>query len=90
VSNFSISSKTTQDVAVMLPKGYINDIGAERLEQTSERFLHSGLKKLVVNFSDVQYINTIGISIFTGVIQMTRDHDSMLCFTNTISSRWWV
>jgi len=66
----------------MLPKGYINDIGAERLEQTSERFLHSGLKKLVVNFSDVQYINTIGISIFTGVIQMTRDHDSMLCFTN--------
>ncbi len=66
----------------MMPKGYINDIGAERLEQTSEQFLGSGLRKLVVNFSEVQYINTIGISIFTGMIQRTLEHHSLLCFTN--------
>ncbi len=66
----------------MMPKGYINDIGAERLEQTSEQFLGSGLRKLVVNFSEVQYINTIGISIFTGIIQRTLEYHSLLCFTN--------
>ncbi len=66
----------------MMPKGYINDIGAERLEQTSEQFLGNGLKKLVVNFSEVQYINTIGISIFTGIIQKTLEYKSLLCFTN--------
>jgi anti-anti-sigma factor len=69
-------------VAIMLPKGYINDVGAEQLEQASEGFLDKGLKKLVVNFADVQFINTIGISIFTGMVQKTLEHDSMLCFTN--------
>jgi len=66
----------------MMPKGYINDMGAERLEETSEQLLGTGSRKLVVNFSEVQYINTIGVSIFTGIIQKTRDYNSQLCFTN--------
>jgi anti-anti-sigma factor len=66
----------------MMPKGYINDLGAEQLEQTSEQFLIKGLKKLIVNFADVQFINTIGISIFTGMVQKTLENHSMLCFTN--------
>ncbi len=82
MNNFSLSSKSAQDVAVMTPKGYINDLGAERLEQISEQFLGKGTKKLVVNFSDVQYINTIGISIFTGIVQKALDYKSLLCFTN--------
>ncbi len=82
MSNFSLTMKSEDTVAVMTPKGYINDLGAERLEQTSEQFLGKGLKKLVVNFTDVQFINTIGVSIFTGIIQKTRDHDGLLCFTN--------
>ena len=66
----------------MMPKGYINDLGAEHLEQTSEQFLGKGLKKLVVNFSDVQFINTIGVSIFTGIVQKTLEYNGLLCFTN--------
>jgi anti-anti-sigma factor len=66
----------------MMPKGYINDLGAVRLEQTSEQFLGKGMKKLVVNFADVQFINTIGVSIFTGMVQKTLEHHSQLCFTN--------
>jgi len=82
VNNFSISSRSAQDVAVITPRGYINDMGAIRLEKTSEQFLGRGIRKLVVNFADVQFINTIGISIFTGIVQKTREYDSLLCFTN--------
>lgn len=82
MNNFSLTSKSAQDVVVMAPKGYINDMGAERLEQTSDQFLGKGVRKLVVNFGDVQYINTIGISIFTSIIQKTLEYDSLLCFTN--------
>ncbi len=82
MNNFSLTMKSTEEVAVMLPKGYINDLGAERLEQTSEQFLGKGLKKLVVNFTDVQFINTIGLSIFTGIVQKTREYNGLLCFTN--------
>jgi len=66
----------------MKPKGYINDMGAVSLEQTSEQLLGKGAKTLIVNFADVHYINTIGVSIFTGMVQKTQEHNSVLCFTN--------
>jgi anti-anti-sigma factor len=66
----------------MKPKGYINDMGAECLEQASEQFLDKGMKKLVVNFTDVQFINTIGMSIFTGIVHKALESNGQLCFTN--------
>ncbi len=66
----------------MMPKGYINNIGAERLASTSEEFIDKGSKKLIVNFSEVQFINTIGLSIFLSMVQNTLVSNSMLCFTN--------
>ena len=82
MSNFSLSSRSEQDIAVMMPKGYINNIGAEHLESTSEQFLDKGSKKLVVNFTEVQFINTIGLSIFLSIVQHTLEYNSLLCFTN--------
>ncbi len=66
----------------MMPKGYINSIGAEHLESASEELLDNGSKKLIVNFSDVQFINTIGLSIFLSIVQIALEYDSLLCFTN--------
>ncbi len=82
VSNFSLLLKTARDVTVIVPKGYVNDLGAESLEQASEQVLDKGLKKLVVNFSDMQYINSIGASVFIGIVQKTIENDGQLCFTN--------
>ena len=82
MSNFSLSSRSAQNVAVIMPKGYINDMGAVSLERTSEQLLGEGMNTLIVNFSDVQYINTIGVSIFTGMVQKTLEHHSVLYFTN--------
>jgi len=83
MSNFSLSSRAAQEgIAVMMPSGYINDVGAASLERMGEQFLDDGLKKLVVNFTDVQFINTIGLSIFLGIVQKTLEFKSMLCFTN--------
>jgi len=82
MGNFSLSSRSARDVAVLMPKGYINDMGAVSLERTSELMLGKGMNSLIVNFSHVQYINTIGVSIFTGMVQKTLEHRSVLCFTN--------
>ena len=83
MSNFALSSKSAQDgIAVMMPRGYINDIAAARLEQLSEQFLNQGSKKLIVNFTEVQFINTIGLSVFLGIVQKTLEYKSSLCFTN--------
>ena len=81
-NNFSVSSKAMNDVVVIVLSGYVNDLGAERLEHECEQFLDKGLKKLVINFSNMQHINSIGASILTGIVQKILECRGYLCFTN--------
>lgn len=82
MNNFSISFKSAKDIVVIIPKGYVNDLGAERLEHACEQLLDKGMKKFVINFSDMNYINSIGASIFTGIVQKIIEYEGQLCFTN--------
>ena len=65
-----------------MPKGYLTDTGARQLEQTIEQFLDKGFRKLIIDFSDIEFINTIGISIFSGILQKTSECGCRVCFTN--------
>jgi len=82
VSNFSLSLKTTDDVVVMTPRGYVDGLGAGQMEEASEAVLGKGAKKLIVNFSDTQFINSVGVSVLTTVVHRTQQSSGMLCFTN--------
>lgn len=82
MSNFSLSWRTADDVVVMMPKGYVDGLGAEQLDDASQEVLGKGMKKLVVNFSDIQFINSVGASILTSVVHRARESASQLCFTN--------
>ena len=80
--NFSISSDLGLDAAVLMPKGYLTDAGAHQLEDAIERLLEKGFKKLIINFSDVEFINTVGISVFSDILQKTTTYGCRVCFTN--------
>jgi anti-sigma B factor antagonist len=82
VNNFSLSLITANDIVVMRPRGYVDSLGAEKLDEASSEVLEKGLRKLVVNFSETQYINSVGVSILISVIQRSRESAGMLCFTN--------
>jgi anti-anti-sigma factor len=82
VIEFSISSKSELDVAVMMPRGYLTDIGAHQIEKASEQFLDKGFKKLIVNLSCIELINTHGISILKSILQKTSESGCRVCFTN--------
>ena len=82
MSNFSLSLTTTDDIVVMRPKGYLDTLGAEQLELSSDEVFGQGRKKLIVNFSEAQFINSVGVSILISVIQRARESSGMLCFTN--------
>jgi anti-anti-sigma factor len=81
VVKFSLSSKAERDVAIMTPKGYLADLGAHRIEKVSERFLDKGFKKFIINFSNVEVINSVGISILVSVLQKTSESSCRVCFT---------
>lgn len=82
VIGFSLSSKTEVDVAVMLPRGYLTDIGAHQIEKACEQFLEKGFKKLIVNFTNIELINTHGISVLKSIIRKTSESGCLVCFTN--------
>ena len=79
---FSLSSKSELDVAVMMPRGYLTDVGAHQIENASEQFLDRGFKKLIINFSNVELINTHGISILKSILRKTSESGCRVCFTN--------
>lgn len=80
--NFSVSVKPSSDAVVIVPSGYVNDMGATSLENVCKEYFDKGCKKVVINFSEMQFINSIGASIFTGIVQDAIESDGMLCFTN--------
>lgn len=82
MNNFSLTLKTSEDIVVIAPKGYVNDMGAERLEKASDDVLDKGHKKLVVNFADMQFINSIGASALISIVEKARESEGLLCFTN--------
>ncbi len=82
MNNFSLSLTTSDDIVIMRPRGYVDSLGAERLDEASCEVLGQGRKKLVVNFSETQFINSVGVSILISVIQRSRESSGVLCFTN--------
>lgn len=82
--NFSVSVRSSgnADAVVIVPSGYVNDMGAISLENVCKEYLDKGCKKVVINFSEMQFINSIGASIFTGIVQDAIESNGMLCFTN--------
>ncbi len=66
----------------MRPRGYVDSIGAEELEEASAEAIGQGRTRLVVNFSDTQFINSVGVSILISMIQRARESSGVLCFSN--------
>lgn len=80
--NFKVVSRLVGSVAVISPQGYLNNIAGESLVQECNSCLGNGIKKIVLNFSETDLINSIGISLLLAVIERLKDSDGTLCFTN--------
>lgn len=79
---FSVDSRVLNDIAVLYPRGYLNNIVGEGLEAACSKFLDEGITRIVLNFSRVEFINSIGISILLAVMEKMRDMGGTLCFTD--------
>jgi anti-anti-sigma factor len=78
---FETTSRLVQDVAVVYPRGYLNNLSGEGLVNECGRHARAGVKKILVNFRDTDLINSIGISFLLTVMEELRDAGGTLCFT---------
>ena len=73
---------STPQTAVVLAGDYLNKLAGEKIERECKTRLDEGCKKLVVDFSQTEIINSIGISILLGVIDSAENSGAKVVFSD--------
>lgn len=70
------------DKAVVIAGDYLNKLSGETIERECKQRLDAGVKELVVDFSQTELINSIGISILLGVIDTAANTGAKVVFSD--------
>src|SRR5215218_1672013 len=70
------------DVAVVYAGDYVNKMSGQRIERECIQRLERGCRALVINFRDTELVNSIGVSILLGVIDVAERRGARVAFSN--------
>lgn len=73
--------KELGDSVILYADNYINGIEGEKLEDLCDGLLKRGFKRIVIDFSGTDLVNSIGISILIGIIEKVRDSKGTVAFS---------
>src|SRR4029078_8865006 len=78
--NSNIRSHCVGTTAVVYASDYLNKLTGERIERECKKQLDSGARALVIDFSDTELVNSIGISILLGIIDIAEKGGALVVF----------
>ena len=78
----SIRSHCVGTTAVIYASDYLNKLTGERIERECRDRLDSGCRALIIDFSDTQLVNSIGISILLGIIAIAERSGARVVFSD--------
>lgn len=61
---------------------YLNKLTGEKIERECREMLNEGCEELVVNFSQTEIVNSIGVSILLGVIDSASNCGARVVFSD--------
>lgn len=70
------------NVAVVYAGDYLNKLAGEQVERECKRRLNEGCTELIVNFSQTEIVNSIGVSILLGVIDSASSTGTRIIFSD--------
>lgn len=79
---FHVTVLREANYAVLRTDGYINNLGAERIEQEIEPLIEQGCQRFIINFARSPIINSMGLSILIGIIERMLEIGGVLVFTD--------
>lgn len=82
LQGFSVRSHRVGTTAVIYASDYLNKLTGERIERECKTQLDAGCLALVINFSDTSLVNSIGVSILLGIIDIAEKNGAELIFSN--------
>ena len=68
--------------AVVFAGDYLNKLSGEKIERECKLRLEEGCTELVVNFSQTEIVNSIGVSILLGVIDSAANAGARVVFSD--------
>jgi anti-anti-sigma regulatory factor len=76
-----VRSHVVGTTAVVYASDYLNKLTGERIERECRRQLDCGCRALVIDFSDTRLVNSIGISILLGIIDVAEKSGAIIVFS---------
>ena len=81
-NNAAITSHCVGTTAVIYASDYLNKLTGEKIERECRRQLDSGCRALVIDFSHTELVNSIGISILLGIIDLAERNGARIVFSD--------
>jgi anti-anti-sigma factor len=80
--NTNVTVRAEGEKAVVYAGDYLNKLSGEMIERECRRQLDAGCKTLIVDFSETEIVNSIGVSILLGVIDAAQDAGARIVFSD--------
>ena len=76
-----VRSHCVGTTAVVYASDYLNRLTGEKIERECRRQLKCGCRALVIDFSDTKLVNSIGVSILLGIIDVAERSGAQIVFS---------
>src|SRR5689334_7587433 len=81
----SLPASQGDDVAVVYAGDYVNKLSGQRIERECLQRLECGCRALVIDFRDTELVNSIGVSILLGIIDLAEKNATPVIFADVNS-----
>ena len=81
----AVRSRCVGTTAVVYASDYLNKLSGDRIERECKRQLDLGCRTLVIDFRDTELVNSIGVSILLGVIDVAEKNGAHVIFSDVNS-----
>ena len=78
----TIPVRTEGETATVFAGDYLNKLSGEKIERECKRQIDAGCKTIVVNFAETEIVNSIGVSILLGVIDIAANGGANVVFSD--------
>jgi anti-anti-sigma regulatory factor len=68
------------EYSIFRTDGYINNLGAERIEQEYDALVAEGRRHFIINFDKSPIINSMGLAILLGIIEKNLSTQGIIVF----------
>ena len=77
-----VRSHCVGTTAVVYASDYLNKLTGEKIERECRRQLDCGCRALIIDFSETKLVNSIGISILVGIIDVAEKSGAHIVFSD--------